>query len=169
MGPSCRPWQNRPSVERLWSASAACSSAMPITPLSFLFPLPGCRFCVSTQGRTQGRRPSSHFLMRICGFVAGHERQGLKAHVLTDWVSRSDRTATRALCSSCSSLTPSRLLHSCLELGTIKCRTDGQEYRQFLHVRDVAVALGLMMERFEEMEQVTDISSNVWYRLEEVC
>jgi len=76
--------------------------------------------------------------------IYGPERVGLKSHVLTDWV------------------------HSCVHRGHISCLTDGREPRQFLHVNDTAAALGAMMQHYDKMDFVTDISSDEWTTLRQL-
>jgi nucleoside-diphosphate-sugar epimerase len=75
----------------------------------------------------------------------GHERHGLKSHVLTDWI------------------------NGCLTDGIIQAQTDGTESRQFLHAIDTVAAMGTLMQHFDEIEDVTDISSNQWTTLRELA
>ena len=75
--------------------------------------------------------------------VYGRETPGLKAHVLTDW----------AL--------------GC-QAGHVQSVTDGWEWRQFLHVGDVADAMGRMMGGWERMPRVTDLSSGEWVTMRQV-
>lgn len=50
--------------------------------------------------------------------IYGHERHGIKSHVLTDWI------------------------NGCLDDGVIRAQTDGTEARQFLHASDTVAAIG---------------------------
>ena len=60
--------------------------------------------------------------------VYGRERTGPKAHVMTDFIT------------------------ACSEQGVIHSRTDGSEWRQFLHARDAAASLGDMMRHWQQLE-----------------
>lgn len=66
---------------------------------------------------------------------------GIRSHVITDWIA------------------------SCVKDKKIQARTTGAEARQFLHAEDCARALGTMMQRFEELPLVTDVSLPVWTSL----
>jgi nucleoside-diphosphate-sugar epimerase len=72
--------------------------------------------------------------------IYGAERLSMKSHVISDWV------------------------NGCIS-GTINGLTDGTEVRQFLHTRDTAKALILLMKHFDSMEFVTDLSFNQWVSL----
>jgi len=73
--------------------------------------------------------------------IYGYEPIGIKSHVIADWVG------------------------SCVSKGQLNSQTNGKELRQFLHTDDCASALGKMMELYDELDLVTDISSNVWISL----
>jgi len=77
--------------------------------------------------------------------IYGHERIGLKSHVLTDWITQ------------------------CLQNKAISGRTDGTEPRQFLHADDTANAVGIMMENYDKLDFATDVSSQRWTTLREVA
>lgn len=77
--------------------------------------------------------------------IYGAEKPGVKSHVLTDWIS------------------------ACLATGKIQSLTDGSEARQFIHASDCAAALGMLMERYEDAEFVTDISSDHWITLRQLA
>jgi len=70
--------------------------------------------------------------------IYGYESIGIKSHVIADWVG------------------------SCVTKGQLNSQTDGKEMRQFLHADDCASALGTMMVSYDELDLVTDVSSNVW-------
>jgi len=73
------------------------------------------------------------------------ERITYKSHVLADWGS------------------------SCVNRDRIDSMTDGWESRQFLHAEDCASAMGMMMEHYDEIELVTDVTSNQWVTMREVA
>lgn len=77
--------------------------------------------------------------------IYGKEPIGLKSHVVSDWI------------------------YGCLTEGEVRCRTDGLEERQFLHVDDCAKALGLMMKHYEQLQLVTDLSLDKWTSLTSVA
>eukprot|EP00294_Goniomonas_avonlea_P011624 CAMPEP_0114562634 /NCGR_PEP_ID=MMETSP0114-20121206/12641_1 /TAXON_ID=31324 /ORGANISM="Goniomonas sp, Strain m" /LENGTH=201 /DNA_ID=CAMNT_0001748347 /DNA_START=103 /DNA_END=709 /DNA_ORIENTATION=+ len=74
----------------------------------------------------------------------GVEDVGLKSHVMSDWV------------------------HGCVGFGSVRSRSDGSELRQFIHVHDVAAALGSSMEHFDDLDMVTDISTGEWVAMRAV-
>ncbi len=73
--------------------------------------------------------------------IYGRERVGLKSHVVTDWVA------------------------SCLSQHKIACATDGLEARQFLHAQDASRAFVKLMNHYQDIDFVTDISSGDWVTL----
>lgn len=77
--------------------------------------------------------------------VYGYEPIGIRSHVLGDWISE------------------------CLHHQEIHCRTDGTEARQFVHVRDAADAMGIMMDSYADLETVTDLSSGLWTPIENLA
>merc|ERR1711865_620268 len=77
--------------------------------------------------------------------VYGFQGEGLRAHVLNDWVP------------------------ACQKSGEITAITDGTESRQFLHVNDTAAGLIAMMENFEVLEEVTDMSTGAWVHLRKLA
>lgn len=77
--------------------------------------------------------------------VYGPERLGPRSHVLGDWI------------------------NSCITTKTIQSMTNGLEYRQFLHVNDTARALGLMMENYDSLDSITDISSGIWWQMTDIA
>lgn len=77
--------------------------------------------------------------------VYGAERVGVRSHVIPDWV------------------------NACIQHQHIHSRTNGEEMRQFLHADDCASALGTMMLKYDELPQVTDVSSGHWNTMKEVA
>ena len=67
-----------------------------------------------------------------------------KSHVLADWAA------------------------SCVRQGSIRSLTDGSERRQFVQSDDTAAGLGAAMEHYDQIELVTDITSNEWLTMREV-
>lgn len=70
---------------------------------------------------------------------------GGKSHVLTDWVV------------------------GCTVSGEVSSMSDGWEWRQFLHVNDTAAAMGGMMQRWQQLPLVTDLSSSQWVQMRHVA
>ncbi len=56
-----------------------------------------------------------------------------------------------------------------MERHSIEAITDGRESRQFLYVDDCARAIGTAMQHYNELEAVTDISSNQWVTLRQIA
>ena len=77
--------------------------------------------------------------------IYGRERVGGKSHVLTDWVV------------------------GCAVAGEVRSMSDGWEWRQFLHANDTAAAMGGMMERWQQLPLVTDLSSAQWVQMRRVA
>ena len=77
--------------------------------------------------------------------IYGRERVGGKSHVLTDWVV------------------------GCATSGEVSSMSDGWEWRQFLHANDTAAAMGGMMERWQQLPLVTDLSSTHWVQMRHVA
>ena len=77
--------------------------------------------------------------------IYGRERVGGKSHVLTDWVV------------------------GCTTSGEVRSMSDGWEWRQFLHANDTAEAMGGMMERWQQLPLVTDLSSTQWVQMRRVA
>ncbi|EKX33445.1 hypothetical protein GUITHDRAFT_166454 [Guillardia theta CCMP2712] len=73
--------------------------------------------------------------------VYGAEAIGLKSHVLSDWAQQ------------------------CVQQGSATSRTDGLEERQFVHVSDVADALGVAMLHHQALPSETDISTGEWINM----
>jgi len=73
--------------------------------------------------------------------IYGYEPIGMKSHVIADWVG------------------------SCVKYNQILSQTNGNEERQFLHTDDCASGLGTMMQYYDQLDFVTDISSNQWISL----
>jgi len=76
--------------------------------------------------------------------VFGEEKIGIKSRVISDWIV------------------------ACLENGQIKSLTDGNEQRQFMFTRDCAAGLVKMMEIYEELDSVTDLSSFEWITMRDL-
>lgn len=70
--------------------------------------------------------------------VYGAEEFGERSHVITDFIHQSKTT------------------------GNIRMLSSGCEERQFLHARDCAVCLEIMMRRFSEMRDIVDVTSFQW-------
>ena len=68
---------------------------------------------------------------------------GVKSHVISDWIWQCLTNKDKIIYS----------------------RTNGKEERQFLYVDDTSTALILMMEHFDTLNMITDISSNQWVTL----
>jgi len=84
--------------------------------------------------------------------IYGEERIGLKSHVIQDWTS------------------------SCVAKGKIQAATDGYEQRQFLHARDLAQALVLLMRAYDQIPDpavssidAIDVSGGEWTPLRRVA
>lgn len=77
--------------------------------------------------------------------VFGKEKIGHRSRVISDWI------------------------YQCLTKGTITSRTNGLEFRQFLYTKDCADALFLMMEMYDSLESVIDLSSNRWSQMQDVA
>jgi len=77
--------------------------------------------------------------------IYGFEPIGIKSHVIADWVG------------------------SCATKQQLNSQTDGKEMRQFLHTDDCANALGTMMLSYDELDLITDISSNVWTSMKRIA
>ena len=70
--------------------------------------------------------------------VYGAENVGLKSHVLSDWSEQ------------------------CVRQGFATARSDGAEERQFIHVQDVAKALGAAMLHHGDLPAESDVSTGRW-------
>ena len=77
--------------------------------------------------------------------IYGRERVGGKSHVLTDWVV------------------------GCATEGAVRSMSDGWEWRQFLHANDTAAAMGGMMEHWQQLPLITDLSSTQWVQMRHVA
>lgn len=79
--------------------------------------------------------------------VYGREESGEKSHVITDFI------------------------HQAKTNGTILCRTNGEEERQFLHAEDLAKALLCLTEKYDEIDKSEniDISSFEWTKIIDVA
>ena len=77
--------------------------------------------------------------------IYGRERMGGKSHVLTDWVV------------------------GCAQSGRVESLSDGLEWRQFLHANDTAAALGGMMQQWQQLPLLTDLSSAQWVQMRQVA
>lgn len=77
--------------------------------------------------------------------VYGVESIGPKSHVLADWV------------------------YKCVSKGQVHSQTNGLERRQFTHTADVAVALTAMMEAFDTLADLTDVTSGKWVTMRELA
>lgn len=77
--------------------------------------------------------------------IYGPEKLGPRSHVMGDWI------------------------NNCLTKGKAHSMTNGQEYRQFLHVEDTAAGLGIMMEHYNLLTPVTDLSTGIWTQLTDLA
>jgi nucleoside-diphosphate-sugar epimerase len=79
--------------------------------------------------------------------VYGEEESNEKSHVITDF------------------------LYQAKNNGEIKCRTNGEEERQFLHAEDLAKALVILTEKYNEIDKSSniDISSFEWVKIKEIA
>ena len=66
--------------------------------------------------------------------VYGPEALSSRSHVITDWV------------------------HDCVKTGRARSLTTGEETRLFTHTDDIGRALVLLMEHYDEMEEVVDLT-----------
>jgi nucleoside-diphosphate-sugar epimerase len=78
--------------------------------------------------------------------VYGKEEDEDKSHVITDFIAQA-------------------------KLGEIKCRTNGEEMRQFLHVDDFCECILALTDRYEELDkkESIDISSFEWTSIKDVA
>ena len=77
--------------------------------------------------------------------VYGHEKDNEKAHVITHFISMAMR-------------------------GEIKMRTNGEEQRQFLYVKDCCECLNILMHGFDKIENKSfDVSSFEWVRISDLA
>ena len=78
--------------------------------------------------------------------VYGLERDLSKSHVITDF------------------------LTSAYETGSIKCLTDGEEIRQFLHADDCSRCLRMLAEKYKDIERGAsfDLTSFEWTKIKEL-
>lgn len=77
--------------------------------------------------------------------IYGVEPHGVRSRVITDWIK------------------------GCIDNGEIHSLTDGTEKRQFMYSKDCAKALVIMMRQYEQMDQVTDLSSFQWTLLSDLA
>lgn len=70
--------------------------------------------------------------------VYGREREGVKSHVINDWVV------------------------ACLRHGEVHALTNGKEARQFLHTLDAADAFVSMAEAWDIVPSVVDLTTGQW-------
>lgn len=73
--------------------------------------------------------------------VYGIEKDGIKSHVVNDWVS------------------------TCLRFGTVQPRSNGLESRQFLHTDEAAAAFIDMAEHWDKVPQYVHLTSGKWTSL----
>ena len=78
--------------------------------------------------------------------VYGREESGDKSHVITDFIEQA-------------------------KSGEIRCRTDGEEERQFLHVNDLCLCLEYLVENYKNLDKTEsiDISSFSWVKIKDIA
>ena len=77
--------------------------------------------------------------------VYGPEKIGSKSHIISDWI------------------------HQCLRHGYLESRTSGDEKRQFVHSSEMAVSLSDIMDSFEKVPKVLDVTSGVWLTMRNIA
>jgi nucleoside-diphosphate-sugar epimerase len=60
-------------------------------------------------------------------------------------------------------------IHGCLHENKISALTDGMEFRQFMYSVDCASGLITMMEMYNDLTPVTDLSTNQWTQIRDLA